>query len=69
MYREKYKPIRDKFLAHDERMSLNKRTIFIEKTHFNELEKLFAFLDAFYEALYRLYDNGAKPIISRSRKR
>ena len=64
VYLQNYKPVRDKVLAHHERINIDKKTNLYGNTSFAELEKLFAFLDAFHKALYNLYFSGVKPIIS-----
>ena len=63
VYRKNYKPIRDKVLAHRERINSAKKTQLFEQTSYVELEKLFAFLDALYETLWNLYGNGIKPVV------
>ena len=55
VYHDNYQSIRDKVFAHRERISPAKRTELFKQTSYAELEKLFAFLDALYEALWGLY--------------
>jgi hypothetical protein len=63
VYRQNYEPVRNKVLAHHERINIDKKTTLFGNTSFTELEKLFAFLDAFNEALYKLYFEGKEPVI------
>ncbi len=63
VYRANYQPIRDKVFAHRERIDSAKKSQLFAQTSYVELEKLFAFLDAVYEALWNLYNNGTKPVI------
>lgn len=64
VYHLNYKSIRDQVLAHGDRIiNPNKKIELFQKTSYIELEKLFAFLDAFYNSLWKLYYNGEKPII------
>jgi hypothetical protein len=63
VYRQNYKPVRDRVVAHHDHINIKKKTSLFDNTLYTELEKLFAFLDAFYMALYKLYFEGKKPII------
>jgi len=68
VYRRNYRDIRHKVYAHRQRITELETQQLFAKTSYDELEQLFGFLDALYEALWRLYHNGQKPHIKYKRR-
>ncbi len=62
VYETNYRRIRNQVYAHQQRINPDEKIELFQQTNYVELEKLFAFLDAFYRALWALY-NGQKPVI------
>ena len=67
VYEASYRSIRNQVYAHQQRISPSEKVVFFKQTSYVELERLFAFLDALYEALRELY-SGHKPVIRYRRR-
>ncbi|NOR42081.1 MAG: hypothetical protein GQ572_02005 [Gammaproteobacteria bacterium] len=67
IYKSNYKDIRHKIYAHKQVTDAEDVQKLFSKTNFRELQKVFVFVNALYEALWQLYNNGRKPVLRRMR--
>lgn len=67
IYESNYRDIRRKVFAHKEITEPTKVSALFQKTNIRELQKLFAFLGAFHEALWQMFFNGQKPLLQPQR--
>ena len=62
-YEKRYKPIRDKVVAHAEASDEERAALFAE-TNTAEMQEMFVFLVGVYDALWNLHMNGRPPSVS-----
>lgn len=67
IYETSYRDIRSKIYAHKEIVDLADVQALFSKTRIRELQKIFMFVNALYEALWQLFQNGAKPKLRSTR--
>lgn len=63
IYENGYRDIRKKIYAHKELSKLEDVQRLYAKTNVREMQKLFIFLNRFYQALWQLFINGRKPTL------
>ncbi|MDE2341955.1 MAG: hypothetical protein KGL63_00955 [Betaproteobacteria bacterium] len=63
VYESNYRDLRRKVFAHLEITERSKVDALFHKTNIRELQRMFAFLGAFHEALWQLFFNGRKPLL------
>lgn len=62
-YETQYEQIRNEHVAHTGLVDPNARWEVFQKTRISDLEKLIAFLNQFYDALWRMYYDGRRPTL------
>ena len=67
VYDANYKNIRDKIFAHKDRVGAVKVNDLFAQTNMREWQTMTLFLQSLRDALWQLYFNGAKPILSEYR--
>lgn len=67
LYINNYQDIRHKIYAHKEITDSEEVQKLFSKTNIRELQKVFVFVNALYEALWQLFYNGRKPVLRRMR--
>ena len=67
IYKANYSDIRHKIYAHKEITDSEEVQKLFSNTNIRELQKVFVFVNALYEALWQLFYNGRKPILHRMR--
>lgn len=67
IYETNYRDIRHKIYAHKEVSDAEAVQKLFSKTNIRELQKVFVFVNALYEALWQLLYNGHKPILRQMR--
>lgn len=67
IYESNYRDIRHKIYAHKAVSDAEEIQKLFSKTNIRELQKVFVFVNALYEALWELLYNGRKPILRRMR--
>ena len=68
VYDAGYRGIRHQVVAHRAPLTQQQLDELFGQTSYRELEKLFAFLDSFYRALWQLYFNGRRPVLRHRRR-
>lgn len=63
LYESNYRDIRRKIYAHKEITESAEVEKLFSKTNTRELQRVFVFVNAFYEALWELFHNGRKPVL------
>ena len=63
IYNANYRDIRSKFYAHKEITESTDIENMFAKTNIRELQKVFVFVNALYEALWEMLNNGRKPAL------
>ncbi len=64
IYNGQYRVLRDKFIAHKERVDM---TTAFANASIPHLERLLVFLDQLQDALWHLFENGRKPVLRPAR--
>lgn len=67
IFKGKYRPLRHKVYAHADRVSKDELDAMFVATNYRELEKMVAFLVSYHHALWDLYHNGSRPVLTRLR--
>ena len=67
IYENNYRDIRHKIYAHKEVSDAEDTQKLFSKTNIRELQRVFMFVNALYEALWQLLYNGKKPVLERMR--
>ena len=67
IYESNYRDIRHKIYAHKEVSDAEEMQKLFSKTNIRELQRVFVFVNALYEALWQLLYNGRKPVLRRMR--
>jgi hypothetical protein len=67
IYETNYKDIRHKIYAHKEISDVEEVQKLFSKTNIRELQRVFVFVNALYEAMWQLLYNGRKPVLRRMR--
>lgn len=67
LYNSNYRDIRHKIYAHKQITDSEEVQKLFSKTNIRELQKVFVFVNALYEALWQLFYNGRKPVLRRMR--
>jgi predicted translin family RNA/ssDNA-binding protein len=67
IYESNYRDIRRKIYAHKEVSDAEEIQKLFSKTNIRELQRVFIFVNALYEALWQLLYNGRKPVLRRMR--
>lgn len=67
IYTSNYRDIRHKIYAHKKVSDSEEVQKLFSKTNIRELQKIFVFVNALYEALWQLFYNGRKPVLRRMR--
>ena len=67
IYNNNYRDIRHKIYAHKQITDTEEVQKLFSKTNIRELQKVFVFVNALYEALWQLFYNGRKPVLRRMR--
>lgn len=67
IYETNYRDIRHKIYAHKEVSDSEEVQKLFSKTNIMELQKVFVFVNALYEALWQLLNNGRKPVLQKMR--
>ena len=67
IYETNYRGIRHKIYAHKEVSDAEEVQKLFSKTNIRELQRVFVFVNALYEALWQLLYNGRKPVLRRMR--
>ncbi len=66
IYEARYRDVRDKVFAHNEIFDLVEANQLLANTRVDEMKALFGFLHALHEAMWQLFHNGRKPVLSPS---
>ena len=67
IYESNYRDIRHKIYAHKEVTDAEEIQKLFSKTNIRELQRVFVFVNALYDALWELLYNGRKPVLRRMR--
>jgi len=63
IYEANYRDLRHKVFAHKAMTDQAAVSALFAKTNIRELQRLFAFLNSLYDALWQLYFNGNRPVL------
>jgi hypothetical protein len=67
IYVEQFEPIRNRHIAHTDRMSSGDLAGMFNNTRIRDFERMLGFLNSLHDALWHMYYNGSKPTLRPNR--